>query len=252
MYKATTLIWFVILIELSFIFGDSINKEEQKEKEENKNATQVTYKYINTKRTFNRSMLIDTNLKMGSPAPPAVSDWNYADSVDYSKPSKQQTKEEMPAPEVKSKESKPEAIKELTMMEDAFYSVLSSSVKSSLKYCNYLKEMRYKEYAKKIGYDVLSNLVTRLGFKLIKGPMGSIIQFGYFLGTTLINCKEKTIGDSIIYCLRQFIKFAILIGVTIVSGKLSRQIAIKAILYGLLAYFAETGLFIIFAAIFKK
>lgn len=261
MNNKSVLISIILLILLSFSLSETIKNKEQKEEEEEKeNATSSTYMKINPMSTFRSSMIMNSNLEIDSPSAPDPSggDWNIGDSLAFEKQriNKKETEQEAPAPiSTKSTDEKKEVktkTKGLTLKEDIIYSVLSSSVKSSLKNSNYIKEKRYKEYAKKIGVDVIANLATRLVFKAIKGPMGNAIQFGVFLGTTLLNCKGKTVNDSIIHCLKQFIKLFLLIAAGIISGKMSKNIAIKAILYGILAYLAETGVSIIFTILLKK
>lgn len=262
MNDKSVLISVILLILLSFSLSETIKNKEQKE--EKRNATSSTKMKINPMTTFTSSMIMNSYLEIDSPSAPDPSggNWNIGDSLAFEnqrinyKENKKEAEQEAPAPiSTKSTDEKKEVktkTKGLTLKEDIIYSVLSTSVKSSLKYSNYIKEKRYKEYAKKIGVDVIANLAARLAFKVIKGSMGNAIQFGLFLRTTLTNCKGKTVNDSIIHCLYQFIKLFLHIVAGIISDKMSKNIAIKAILYGILAYLAETGVSIIFTILLKK
>jgi len=122
-------------------------------------------------------------------------------------------------------------------------SFISTTIRSSLKNSKYLRNGNYTYYAKKITKEVSMNLGTKLLFIVLKGKVRTVVQFWFFVFTTFYENIHKTLIEGIFNTLLFLIKIFVYGFLHKVSKKISKNLIVKSILYGIFTYLVEILIF---------
>ena len=122
-------------------------------------------------------------------------------------------------------------------------SLISTTIRSSLKNSKYLKNGNYSYYTKKITKEVSMNLGTKLMFIILKGKVRTFAQLWFFVITTFYENYHKTLIEGIFNTCLFLIKIFIYGFLHKLSKKISKKLIIKSILYGIFTYLIEIFIF---------